>query len=355
VTGPNGRMSRRALIAAAALVGSLLIAGPAAPAALAKQPTGCTTAEALVFMPNPVVSSGSYAGLEDNKDADSDALNAQRVSVQLTGLDGSGYLRGQYAYVVSSTGDLAYATGPDCAYDYTRHDDRFEQVMAYYWVTKSQAYLQSLGFTQSSGLWRVINGDAQRVRINQWGVDNSFATTHPEDEMRFGKGGVDDAEDGEVILHELGHQIHFSQSADFFATTEAGGISEGFGDYWAATVSEWATGGEPDPACIAEWDSTSYTAGPVHCLRRLDRNLMYPTDITGAVHRDGQIWSHALWNLRTALGATHADTAILRAQFDWVGTTMPDLAARIVQAVDDLYGAGEAAQATAAFAERGIL
>ena len=341
--------SRRAIVGT--LVAALAIAMPAV--AVAKPPTGCTSATGLVFMPNPVASSGGYAGLEDNKDADSAALDAQRVRVTLTGLDGSGYLRGQYAVVVTETGNPAYET--DCTYDYSRSDDRFEQVMAYYWVTKSQEYTRGLGFTQSSGPWREINGDQQRVRINQWGVDNSFATTQPKDEMRFGKGGVDDAEDGEVILHELGHQIHFSASATFFATTEAGGISEGFGDYWAATVSEWATGGEPDPECIAEWDSISYTAGPIHCLRRLDRNLKYPTDITGAVHRDGQIWSHALWNLRDAIGPTRADTAILRAQFDWTGTTMPDLAQRIVNAVNDLYGPGRAGQAAAAFAERGIL
>ena len=342
--------SRRATVAL--IAAALAVAAPVA-AVSAKQPSGCTTATGMVFMPNPVVSSGSYAGLADNKDADSAALNAERVQVTLTGLDGSGYLRGRYAYVVSSTGDAAYET--DCTFNYTRHDDRFEQVMAYYWVTTSQAYLQSLGFTHSSGLWRVINGDSQRVRINQYGVDNSFATDHPRDEMRFGKGGVDDAEDGEVILHELGHQIHFSQSSTFFGTEEAGAISEGFGDYWAATVSEWATGGEPDPECIAEWDSISYTAGPIHCLRRLDGTRMYPDDLTGEVHRDGTIWSHALWNLRGAIGATHADTAILRAQFDWTGTTMPALASRIVNAVDALYGSGEAAQATAAFQERGIL
>ena len=343
------RLSRRAL--AATLVATISIAAPVAVSA--KQPTGCTEGTGMVFMPNPVVTAGGYAGLEDNKDADSAALTAERVSVTLTGLDGSGYLRGTYAVVVTETGNPAYET--DCTFDYTRHDDRFEQVMAYYWVTKSQEYTRSLGFTATSGAWREINADQQRVRINQWGADNSYATTHPKDEMRFGKGGVDDAEDGEVILHELGHQIHFSQSADFFATVEAGGISEGFGDYWAATVSEWVGGVQPDPECIAEWDAISYTAGPVHCLRRLDRNLMYPTDITGRVHRDGQIWSHALWNLRDAIGATHADTAILQAQFDWVGSTMPNLAQRIVDAVDDLYGAGEAALAEAAFAERGIL
>ena len=178
--------------------------------------------------------------------------------------------------------------------------------------------------------------------------------------MRFGKGGVDDAEDGEVILHELGHQIHFSASETFFATVEAGGISEGFGDYWAGTVTEWALAGagmppSSDPACIADWDAVSYTAGPIHCLRRLDRDLKYPTDITGAVHRDGQIWSHALWNLRTAIGATHADTAILWGQIGWTGTDMPELAGRIVDQVDDRYGPAEAALAEAAFHERGIL
>ena len=62
---------------------------------------------------------------------------------------------------------------------------------------------------------------------------------------------------------------------------------------------------------------------------------MYPTDLNGEVHHDGTIWSHALWNLRTAIGANHADTAILWAQFGWTGTTMPDLANRIVTQVTD--------------------
>jgi zinc metalloprotease ZmpB len=344
--------SHRAIVAA--LVVTLAIAAPVV--VVAKQPTGCQTARALVFFPNPVVSSGDTT-LTDQKDADYTALNDERVWVTLTGLDGSGFLNGTWATVKSETGAPAF-TGADCVFAYTRHEDQFEQVMAYYWVTRSQDYTHWLGFDGDE--WPVINGDQQRVRINQYGADNSFATDHPKDEMRFGKGGVDDAEDAEVILHELGHQIHFSASPTFFATVEAGGISEGFGDYWAGTVTEWALAqaglpASPDPACIADWDSVSYTAGPIHCLRRLDRNLMYPTDITGAVHRDGQIWSHALWNLRTAIGAIHSDTAILLAQFDWTGTNMPDLAGRIVDAVDDQYGAGEALLAHQAFEERGIL
>ena len=184
---------------------------------------GGITASALVFNPNPVVTSGILS-LTDEKDADYAALNDERVTVLLTNLDGSGSLCGAWACVVGSTKSGAFET--DGTYFYTRHDERFEQVMAYHWVTQSQLYIQSLGF-RPGGPFRAINADPQAVRIDQWGVDNSFASDAPKDQMVFGKGGVDDAEDGEVILHEYGHQIHFSQSATFFSSTEAGSISEG--------------------------------------------------------------------------------------------------------------------------------
>ena len=57
--------------------------------------------------------------------------------------------------------------------------------------------------------------------------------------IKLGKGGVDDAEDAEVILHELGHAIQDSQQVPFGfgGSLEAGSIGEGFADYWAVTVS----------------------------------------------------------------------------------------------------------------------
>jgi len=193
---------------------------------------------------------------------------------------------------------------------------------------------------------------SQNVRINQLGVDNSFATTH-KDELRFGKGGVDDAEDAEVILHEYGHAIHFSQGF-VFASEEAGAISEGFGDYWAVTVSTLVAP-TPDPACVADWDSVSYTSRTPHCLRRVDTNLHYPADLSGEVHHDGQIWSRALWDIRQAVGNVKADTLILEAQFGFPGTTMSDLAAATVAAAQRLYGRAIATQVRAAFVDRGLL
>src|SRR4029079_8353809 len=177
--------------------------------------------------------------------------------------------------------------------------------------------------------------------------DNSFATDHPKDELRLGKGGVDDAEDAEVILHEYSHDIHFSQNFSF-ASEEAGAISEGFGDYWAADVSN-IVAPTTDPACAADWDSTSYTSTTPHCLRRVDTDLHYPGDLNGEVHHDGQIWSRALWDIRTALGHEEADKIILNGQFDFPGTTMTALATNTVAAAQSLFGSAAASAVTLAF------
>jgi zinc metalloprotease ZmpB len=333
-----------AMVAAAVMVG---------PAAAAKPGSGSSTGIGSVFVSNPVQSLGDES-LTDQKDADAAVPAAAYHDVTLTHLDGSGFLNGDYATVYSETGNPAYS--PTNTFRYTRHQDEFEQVMAYYWITEAQTYIHSLGF----GEWRrPIDNQPQRVRINQLGVDNSFATDHPRLELRFGKGGVDDAEDAEVILHEYGHAIHFSQNFSF-ASEEAGAISEGFGDYWAVTVSDVVAMSlgvperEPLP-CVADWDATSYTSTVPHCLRRVDTNLHYPSDLNGEVHHDGQIWSRALWDIRRGLGHTKADTIILQGSFDFPGTTMSDLANRTVAAAQQLYGTAAAKVVRQAFVDRGIL
>ena len=343
-------MRLRLFIGIAALVTGIAVV---AIAGAGKDGNGSTTGSALVFAPNPVQSLGIET-LTDQKDADTAVPAGAYVPVTLTNLDSSGFLRGDYANVYSSTGNLAFS--PTNTFAYTRHQDEFEQVMAYYWITESQKYIQSLGFGTTR---RAIDDRPQRVRINQLGYDNSFETDHPKLEIRYGKGGVDDAEDGEVILHEYGHAIHDSQNFSF-ASEEAGAISEGFADYWAVTVSDHVDTllGVPqlEPlACVADWDSTSYTSTVPHCLRRIDTNLHYPADLNGEVHHDGQIWSRALWDIRNALGPTKADTIILTGSFDFPGTTMTDLANATVLAAQHLYGASAAAAVHQAFQARGIL
>ena len=342
-------MKRLWLLAPATVLALVLVSSISA----AKPGPGVSTGTGTVFVSNPVQSLGDET-LTDQKDSDAAVPASAYYDVTLTNLDGSGFLRGDWANVVSETGNPAYS--PTNTFDYTRSQDEFEQVMGYYWITESQKYIQSLGFGTR---FPPVNMESQDVRINQWGQDNSFETDHPKDELRFGKGGVDDAEDAEVILHEYGHAIH-DGSGFVFASEEAGAISEGFGDYWAVTVSDVVARRlgvperEPLP-CVADWDATSYTSTVPHCLRRVDTNLLYPDDLDGEVHDDGRIWSRALWDIRQSLGNVRADTIILKGQIDFSGTTMTDLATSTVATAQNLYGNAVAAKVRSAFEERGIL
>ena len=117
------------------------------------------------------------------------------------------------------------------------------------------------------------------MRIDQFGGDNSFFRDDKAN-ITFGKGGVDDAEDAEVIVHEYGHSVQDGQVPGFGTTLESGAIGEAFGDYLAVAVTSWKTGVPTltAEACVADWDSSSYTSAP-HCLRRLDGTKLYPTDV----------------------------------------------------------------------------
>jgi hypothetical protein len=336
-------------VALAIAVGVVVVAAASA----TKPASGSSTGTAKVFADNPVQSSGNE-GLTDQNDSDAAVLPSDYINVKLTNLDGTGYLCGDWVCVSSETGNPAYSATN--TFSYTRHQDEFEQTMAYYWITEAQKYIQSLGFGTT---YRGANNQQQQVRINQLGYDNSFETTQPSPQIRYGKGGVDDAEDAEVILHEYGHAIHEAQGFQF-ASEEAGAISEGFGDYFAASATDavlrtLGIKSQTPLVCLMDWDSTSYTSTVPHCIRRMDTNMHYPYDLSGEVHHDGEIWSQALWTIHQSLGNVKADTIILQGQFDFPGTTMTDLANRTVEAAQNLYGTHAANAVHDAFAARGIL
>ena len=352
------RLRRRLLLLLASGAAALPLALPAAgaPAPLAAEnPAGGGAASAFpgtatgqVFDPNPVVALQNER-LTDQHDQDDPALQPAYKAVTLTHLDGSGFLHGDFATLAPKQKNPAYS--PSGQFVYPRSDDRFEQVMAYYHVTTAQLYIQRLGFSN-------LNNEPQDLLINPIGQDNSYYDPKT-DVIAFGKGGVDDAEDAEMIWHEYGHAIQDSQVPGFGSGNQAGSIGEGFGDYWAFTMSQ---ADSPDTAttplaCIADWDATSYTSTVPHCLRRVDADMtMADYDPHGDVHVNGQIWSRALHDINLALGRDQANTVILQAQFAFSpSTTFQAAAQATVDAAGARYGATAASQVRAAFAARGIL
>src|SRR5204863_6022105 len=128
-------------------------------------------------------------------------------------------------------------------------DDHFEEVMAYYHLDRAQERIQALGFTN-------VNNRVQIAAVNDGNQDNSFYNDQNQ-QLSFGAGGVDDAEDGEVILHEYGHSCQDNQVPGY-GNGDEGAMGEGFGDYLAGSFSQVlppAAGhsNPTDPACLADW------------------------------------------------------------------------------------------------------
>jgi Zn-dependent metalloprotease len=316
--------------------------------ALLKETRTVRTADGVgtVFDPNPVVRLQNE-NLTDLDNANAPIFKRAYRTVLLTKLDrGRTTLQGAYANNISE----GAVTSRHRVYTFNRSQDGFEQVMAYYSITSAEEYIHQLGF-------RDVNNEPQDYTTVGFTDDNSYYDP-AVDAITFGTGGVDDAEDNEVIWHEYGHAIQDDQVPGFGESEEAGAIGEGFGDYWAVTMSQATspnTATTPWP-CVADWDSTSYTDDTPHCLRRTDGPKVYPGDLDGEVHDDGEIWSHALWDINRSLGRTAANRVILESQFFFTPTVdMPAAARTTVVTARALYGKVAAARVQAAFVARGIL
>ena len=255
-----------------------------------------------IFNVNAVVATLNNT-LRDNNDAASAVPSSAYSTATLQGLAGTGYLDGSYA---SSSKTKKRAFNASNTFNFNRSQVGFSETMGYYFIDIAQRYIQSLGFTN-------VNNRQQVFSANGTNQDNSFYSPSTKG-LTFGTGGVDDAEDAEVVLHEYGHSIQDNQKPGFGSGNEAGAMGEGFGDYWGGSVGAQTSAGFQD-TCVMDWDATSYSSANPPCLRRLDRNKHYPESVVGQVHADGEIWSGALWQIRGAIGATKADKVILQHHF----------------------------------------
>jgi Zn-dependent metalloprotease len=255
-------------------------------------------ARGRVFDPNPVVALNDTT-LEDN----SLLPDAAYKEVDLPDVNNSGHLDGPYVSTANTPNRIKRTNGK---FLFKRTDRGFKEVMVYFHIDRLQRYIQTLGFTN------IMN---KSIKVNIQGRTDDNSDYSPVTKaLRFGIGGVDDAEDAEIILHEYGHAIQDNQVPGFGATDEGGAMGEGFGDYLAASFFA-----DRKPArlqmCVGNWDAVAYSGDEPPCLRRLDSNKKYPRDVTGEVHNDGEIWSACLWQIRTALGRRVADKLILAHHF----------------------------------------
>jgi hypothetical protein len=296
-------------------------------------------ARGRIFDPHPVATLNDTT-LEDT----STILEPAYTEVELVGLDGSGNLDGPF---VSTVNTPARIKRDDGQFLFRRADQPFKEVMVYFHIDRVQRYLQQLGFTN------VLNGP---VKVNVVGrADDNSDYSPVTKALRFGTGGVDDAEDAEIILHEYGHAIQDNQVPGFGAGSECGAMGEGFGDYLAGSFFADAKPARLQP-CVGSWDAVSYSGDDPPSLRRLDSNKKYPRDVHGEVHDDGEIWSACLWELRTALGGPVADKLVIAHHFLLTpSSTFQDAANALITTDQQLNNGRNVDVIRDVFVRRGIL
>jgi hypothetical protein len=296
------------------------------------------TGRGRVFDPNPVVAL-RRTDLSDQSDSASAVPQAAYKEVELEGLDNTGYLRGPYVDT-GLTASRAYIPTLDFSFD--RSEDGFEEVMIYYHIQEFRKYLRdALGFLVEL---RQVLADAHASE-----EDNSWYSPLVS-AIFFGDGGVDDAEDAYLVIHEYFHAVMFEVVREPCFSAERDAISEGTADYFAAS---FYAAHDFMPETVAQWDGIRNS--PIG-VRRVDSTKVYPADFVGESHDDGEIWSSALWHMRSAVGEIVAGRLVLEAMFYLDGASQFSEALEALLLADEaLYGGSHADAITTAFADRGIV
>jgi hypothetical protein len=180
------------------------------------------TGRGTVFDPSPVTALGGHETLLTKKRrARKPPAEAYR-EVTLRGLSSAGTLDGDRVTTNGTTAKRRLRR-PSLDFRVSASQKGFEEVMVYFHVDEVVRYVESLGFRGS----RAIFDRPVRVNVNGTREDNSWYS--PTDRLlTFGTGDIDDAEDGETIVHELGHALQDAIIPDFGQSEEA--AAEGFAE-----------------------------------------------------------------------------------------------------------------------------
>ena len=306
------------------------------------EPATTATGSATVFNPDPLSSAQvSYGatGYVDGGDADTAQLTSQLAAVSLLDIDftaGIHTLKGPYAEIQDFESPFkGLFTQAGSVFNATRNPDVFEAANTYYHIDTLMRYINTPG-PGGLGLTVLPYQYSGGVRFDPHGLngaDNSHYLSG-SGRVSFGEGGVDDDEDADVIIHELGHGLH--DWVTLGGLSQVNGLSEGSGDYIAQSYSrsfnQWPTSA-PQYHWVFDWDGHN----PFWNGRVTNWPNLYPGGLTGQIHTDGQIWATCLMRIWNQLGRQKTDKVFLEGLGMTTGSTNQDDAAQaLMQAAFDL-------------------
>ncbi|MEK6271990.1 MAG: M36 family metallopeptidase, partial [Actinomycetota bacterium] len=302
---------------------------------------------AQLYNPNPVAQHNGSSGLRrDHRDKNTGLLTSLRRPVTLHDIrEGQRCLRGKWVHAKLGRDAREVCKRGLEWWGVKRSKNRFEALMTYFHIDRAQRYIRRIGF--GAGTVRGINDRTQVAVADAFRDDNSWYSPATR-RINYGSGGVDDAEDADVILHEYGHAIQDDQVPGFGNSNQARAIGEGFGDYWAAVMSSRSPAtSNKDDVCIFEWDGVPWGSFVPAFGRKCGRRADSADTLSEAqascqfeIHCVGEVWSSALWDLRDGVGGKAFDRILLSSQFMYTSNERFDAAVEALIAADQASTGG---------------
>lgn len=192
-----------------------------------------TQVKAQVFMVNPLntAEKGYGSPYIDSSDLDVPALNAERkwVDMSVKYVNDTFWLRSDRYFIGHVSNPVTEPTfSLTDTFSFTRSQYQFEDVNAFYHVSNMSNHVESLGFKTALPDTLIIDAHAY-----SGGDFSSFNYGVNPVQLEFGEGGVDDAEDADVIIHEFGHAISHGAAPGSNLGMQRRSFDESFGDYLA--------------------------------------------------------------------------------------------------------------------------
>jgi hypothetical protein len=173
------------------------------------------------------------------------------------------------------------------------------------------------------------------LRIDTHGrtSDNSLFVGNPQNSyIIFGIGGVDDAEDGAVVVHEFGHALSYAASPGTNQGLERRGLDEGICDYFATSYTRRLS--EYRWQDLFKWDGHNEFWPGRTSARTQSYTQVQST--APSIYTYGELWNSALMRIWERIGAQACDQLVVQTLYTLVPNQTLRDAAHSMLAADTL-------------------
>ncbi|MBS1812803.1 MAG: M36 family metallopeptidase [Acidobacteria bacterium] len=212
----------------------------------------------------------------------------------------------------------------------TENNQKAAQVNLFYWINRYHDILYSYGFTETAGnfqtdnfgLGGVGNDAIQADAQDGSGTNNANFSTPPDGSAgrvqmylwTYASPQLDGDFDQGVILHELTHGLsnRLIGNGAGLSTLQARGMGEGWSDYFGLALMRKAGDNVDAQYPVGQYVRNNYALGIRRYPYSTDKSVNPLTfaniALNTEVHRIGEIWCMALWEMRAALIKQHGFT-----------------------------------------------